>query len=323
VLQREKGIAATLSASDNLDTELATTISEVRSVRDFLDTVIANLNKGIATSNVTDATIAADLASASAARASINGTLSALTGAQTGLKSARSGINVAQQTLAQGVTGGQPEDVQAAQAGINQAQAGLAAAQAAYEHSVIRSPISGTINSFSLKHGDYVSATSPVLTVANNGSLEIVAYVTEDDAKEIVPYSKVSIEGDGTGVVTLIAPAIDPVTKKIEVHVGVEDKSQLVNGQSVLLTLTRAIAATSKTTAPARVTVPISAIKIGPDSASIFTVNATSTLEAHIVTLGALLGDRVEITGGVTPDMQIVVDARGLREGETVVVHTP
>jgi len=43
-------------------------------------------------------------------------------------------------------------------------------------------------------------------------------------------------------------------------------------------------------------------------------------LVAHEVTLGALLGERVVIASGLTPDMRIVVDARGLREGEKVEV---
>jgi RND family efflux transporter MFP subunit len=322
ILSRERARSESLQSSDDLDAELSKTAAEVREVRDFLDTVISNLNKAIPTVEVGSAAIAANLTSVTAARASINGTLASISAAQASLKNARSGLSVAQQNLAQGEKGGQPEDVQASQAAVAQAQAGLASAQAAYEHSVIRAPISGTVNSFALKVGDFVTAASPVLTVANNGALEIVTYVTEADAKEIVPYSKVSIEGDGTGVVTRIAPAVDPVTKKIEVHVAVDDTDTLVNGQSVLLTLSRAIANTTKTVAPSRITVPISAIKIGPDSASVFTVDDSQKLVSHTVVLGDLLGDRVEIKSGISSDMMIVMDARGLHEGQTVVVKS-
>ena len=40
------------------------------------------------------------------------------------------------------------------------------------------------------------------------------------------------------------------------------------------------------------------------------------------ITFGAILGDRVTVTSGLTPDMEIVTDARGLAEAQIVVVDT-
>jgi multidrug efflux pump subunit AcrA (membrane-fusion protein) len=52
----------------------------------------------------------------------------------------------------------------------------------------------------------------------------------------------------------------------------------------------------------------------------IFTVDYENKLVSHDVKIGRLLGDRVEILSGLTNDMKIVEDARGLRDGEIVVV---
>ncbi len=314
-LAREAAISDSLSSSSDLAAEISTMQAEVRAARNFLDLIVSALNKAIPTPSISTTAIATYLAEATAVRTSLTSTLSALSGATQNLSSSQSALDVARKNLEQGVSGGQVEDVAAAKAAVKQAQGGLAAARANLEKTIIRAPISGTINSFSLKRGDYVQMSSPVLTVANNGSLEVVTYVSENDAREIAVGQPVSIE-QASGVVTRIAPALDPVTKKIEVRVGVSDPKGLINGQSVLVSIVRTRVSSGDT---ARITIPIAAIKVESERTVVFTVD-TGILVAHEVELGALLGDRVVISAGLTLDMRIVVDARGLREGEKVEV---
>ncbi len=311
LLTRESGKSTNLSTSDDLMAELTATETEVRTVRDFLDTLIAALNTGIPTNDFSASTIAGYVSAAQTARTLINGSLSSIT-------AARQGLATADKNLQQGVAGAQSEDIAAAQAALKQSQGALAAAQAALEKAIIRAPISGTINSFSLERGDYVQATTPVLTVANNGALEVIAYVTEQDASDIRVGENVILEDGATGVVTRVAPALDPITKKIEVRIGVSRvDNSLINGQSVLASIPREHTMTT-TASSTPLTIPISAIKVGTDNSVVFTVNDAHLLVAHTVTLGALLGDRVTVTDGLTSDMQIVTDARGLRDGQEV-----
>ena len=314
-LAREAAISDSLTASSYLAAEIATTQTEVRAARNFLDLIVSALNKAIPSPSASSAQIATYLAEATAVRTSLTSTLTALSGATQGLSSTQSALEVARKNLEQGVTGGQPEDVSAAKAAVKQAQGGLAAARANLEKSIIRAPISGTVNSFSLKRGDYVQMSSPVLTVANNGSLEVVTYISENDAREVSVGQPVSIE-QASGIVTRIAPALDPVTKKIEVRIEVNDPKGLINGQSVLVSIVRTRSVSGDT---ARITIPIAAVKVEAERTTVFTLNV-DVLVAHEVTLGALLGERVVIASGLTPDMRIVVDARGLREGEKVEV---
>ncbi len=317
ILDRQQAVGRTISVNSDLVTELNNTESDVRAARAFFDLIIRSLNAAVPSANVSAATISSYQASAIAARASLNASLSAITAAKENLAAKEQGITIAQKNQEQGVTGGQPEDVAGAQAGLKQAQGALAAARANLEKTYIRAPISGTINSFSLKRGDYVQMTSPVLTVANNGALEIIAYVTENDAKDIAVGSKVEIEETVSGVVTRVAPALDPVTKKIEVRIGVStNAAELVNGQSVSIAVTRANARIASKIS--KITVPIAAIKIGADKTVVFTVDAENKLVAHEVVVGSLLGDRVILNEGATADMAIVTDARGLREGQVV-----
>lgn len=306
ILIREAAQSGTISTSADLLAELQATQKELRTIRDFLDTVIKTLNNGIATNNITDSTIATYSATANAARSAIVASLSALVSAQQSIETSQKGADVGTGSSA---------------AALTQAQAGLAAARAGLEKTVIRAPISGTLNSFSLKRGDYLAAGSIAAVIANNGALEVVAYVTEGDARELVAGATASIETkDGTvrGTVTRVAPALDPQTKKVEVRVGITDgTAKLLNGQSVTVSINRQVKAASSTT---RITLPLSALKVGADSISVFTLDENNKLVAHTVTLGTLLGDRVVIESGVTADMKIVVDARGLQPGQSVLL---
>jgi hypothetical protein len=52
----------------------------------------------------------------------------------------------------------------------------------------------------------------------------------------------------------------------------------------------------------------------------VFTVNEDNTLATHEVVLGEVQGSMVMVTDGVTPNMIIVRDARGLQNGQKVEV---
>lgn len=306
ILSREQGRASTLTTTDDLQAELTKTESELRVARDFLDSVVATLNGGIANNSMPQATINTYLATANAARSTVIGSLSAVV-------SARQSLQTATQNSADG--NGQAS---ASQASLTSAQGTLAAARANLERSIIRAPISGTINSLNLKRGDFVQMTSPVLTVANNHALEVISYITPNDAPRIAVGDQATLNGSIAGTITKIAPAIDPLTKKIEVRIGITSNSTLINGQSVSISF---VSAARPTTTPVtRLSIPLTALKIGATETSVFTLSASSTLEMHPVTIGELLGDRVVITNGLTEDMVIVTDARGLRAGQTVTV---
>jgi multidrug efflux pump subunit AcrA (membrane-fusion protein) len=60
---------------------------------------------------------------------------------------------------------------------------------------------------------------------------------------------------------------------------------------------------------------------ITPREVYVFTVDSTSSLVSVPVELGTLLGEEVEIKTGLSPDMQIVKDARGLKPGDVVTIN--
>ena len=305
ILKREETARTTILSKDTVIAELETTQAELVTVRTFLSNLTLALSGAIPNASVSAATITQYQTDANTA-------LSTVTGLQTSATSVVTAIKSAQENLTQGTGNATNADVASAEASVDFARASL-------ENTIIRAPISGTINFINLDQGSFVSAGTSVVRIANNNALEIVTQVSDTDARGIRVGASVSIEGGTTGRVTRMAPAADPVTKKVEVRIGVTNGASLINGGTVSLSIARpAEAVAASTNAP--LIVPISALKIGAEDTTVFTVDETDSLVPHVVTLGTLLGERVVIMEGITPDMEIVADARGLKPGQKVLI---
>lgn len=305
----------TLSNSSDLVAELDVVENETVRVKNYLDDLSLAFSHAIPDASISQTSIDGFKASNGLARSGISGTLSAIGGARSTLNAGIANSKVAANTLAQTSRGSSL----AADAGLKTALGSLNAAQARLEKTIVRSPISGTINSLAVETGDFISPFADVAVVSNNGALEVLAYATDEDAKIIDVGSKVTINDSVEGVITRIASALDPKTKKIEVRIGIiKNGGTLINGQSVRIAAARAVAAPAKKDEVLQI--PLSALKITPTGSVVFSVSASNTLVAHPVKEGTLLGEQIIIAEGLTPDMIIVTDARGLRDGEKVSV---
>lgn len=294
---RQHGVAASFTSLSDLTGELAALENELRDVRTYLDSVLKVLNAGVVREDISAATISGYVTSVTAARAGVTASLSAVIAARTSLDP-------------QGA-------VSASAASVKQAQGAYNAALAALEKTIIRSPIAGTLNNFTVKLGDTVAAQQEVAIVSNNAALEAVTYVTEEDKNRIAVGQKVGIEGGTEGTITKIAPALDPVTRRIEVRIGLPSGATFTNGQSVRVELARNSAVKP---AAGPISIPINAIKIEAERAIVYTV-VDGKLVAKEIKLGKLSGASAQITSGLTLDDEIVVDARGLKEGQEVEIQ--
>ncbi len=315
ILKARSARDLTLTTESDLRAELDAVQAETQVVKDYLDQLSLAYSHAIPDSSVTTATIVGFQASNGLARSEISGTLTAIGGARSALNGAIAGTKVAANTVTQSSQG----STLAADANVKAALGALNGAQSRLEKTVVRSPISGTINSLSVEMGDFISPFADIAVISNNGALEVIAYATDEDAKVLKVGGKVTLNDTVTGVITRIASALDPKTKKIEVRIGLTgDKGGLINGQSVRITAARALATPGKKASVLQI--PLSALKITPTGSVVFTVSASSTLIAHEVKQGTLLGNQIVITEGLTPDMIIVTDARGLKDGAAVTV---
>jgi RND family efflux transporter MFP subunit len=244
----------------------------------------------------------------------------ALAAARSGVAGVLSAVAAAKDTYQHGNV----SSTASVDASITSALGGLRAAQANLEKTIIRAPISGTINFLPIHVGDYVTQLMHVATVAQNGALEIVAYTSADSRNDLVVGGKVTVEGSFPGVITSVSPALDPVTKQIEVHIAVTGKNDLENGQSVRVSLPTANAkpavVSTTATSTAALMLPLAAVKLEADRRIVFTVGTDNRLVAHPVEIGEVRGDKITVTTTLPSDLVIVIDARGLAEGEEVKV---
>jgi RND family efflux transporter MFP subunit len=314
LLAHAKTLSTNVTA-DKIDANATALSEDAQKVITFLNNLVQAANEAQTSQNVSATALATFQASAGAARGEVVAAVSALASAKSSYDSATASA----QSASNSATIGSQNDIAAAQANLKQALGALNSAKAALEKTIVRSPISGTVVSLAVTRGDFVSAFTQVADISNPGALEVVTNVTPSDAKTLTVGGKATI-GDGvTGVITSIAPALDPTTGKIQVKVGITgSQSKLTDGDTTTVLLERGDGKASAT-APATIRIPIIAAKITPTGPVVFTVSS-STLEAHSIVFGPIVGEQVEVSEGLTIDMAIVSDARGLSNGQKVVV---
>ncbi len=309
----------TLTVDSDLLSELSIVQAEVQMVKTYLDDLFTAYSKALPDASFSQTTLEAGKSTTQGARQQVLGSLSSVIGSKTSLSS-----SITASQVAGSVTSEAAGTLATAEAQVKQALGAYNGALSRYQKTIIRSPITGTINSLSVDTGDYVGAFTQIAVVSNNGALEVVSSVNEDDAKRITVGAKATINTTIEGVVTRVASAVDPLTKKMEVRIGVKDvAATLINGQSVRVSVaknTKTQGASSPSLGISPILIPLSALKLTPQGANVFTVSTTSTLIALPVKEGAILGDQIQILSGLDGSESIVVDARGLKADMEVVV---
>jgi multidrug efflux pump subunit AcrA (membrane-fusion protein) len=302
-----------------LDTALTEAQRDLTRIKSFLDSISAFVSEQTLDDDFTAADKSAQEGALIGARASIDGARAAVAGARQGLAAALTAEVAASGSESKLATGDRPEDVRIVEAGVLSARGAYAGALAGLERTLIRTPIAGTVTTFNVGRGDFVSMQEVVAVVANEKALEIEAFVSESARERITIDAPVRIDGTYDGVVTSVAPGLDPVTKKSRITVGVTGDAPLVNGSFAEIAFTGST--TLSVEKPTSETlIPITAIKVLPSGLAVFTVRDDGTLEARTVKEGTILGDRMLIQEGLPKDLAIVIDVRGLIEGENVTI---
>ncbi|KKS36836.1 MAG: hypothetical protein UU98_C0020G0019 [Parcubacteria group bacterium GW2011_GWD2_42_14] len=325
ILESWKQKTATSISDDALDARLMEAERDLERIKTFLNSISSYISEQTIDANLTSATKSAQEATVLGARSNISSAQNLVHGARNGLTAAKSGSQVASLSSDVVLSGARSEDVAAAQAGVTQAQGALAGAYAQLENTLIRTPISGTVSTLNATRGDFLSSFDVVAVVANEGALEIEVFVSDSVRDRIVVGGPVLIDGKYQGMVTSISPGLDPVTKKSRVTVGITSDATLTNGAFVEVAFQGNEPETEKTTQQATTTefsIPISAIKVLPRGFAVFTVKEDNTLEAHPIQEGPILGSKMLVPEGLTADIMIVNDVRGISEGDAVVVNT-
>ena len=237
----------------------------------------------------------------SAARNAISGALNSLQASQTALKTAAEALNLK-------LAGATNEQIQQAQASVDAIKATLA-------KTAIAAPINGKVSYIDANIGELATPGQLIATVVNPNALQVKSYASEADLASIAIGNQVAIDGNATGIVKNISPAVDPQTKKAEIIVMVTKNGSpsIIIGQSVSLKII------SKTLgANTMYLLPIAAVQFSGAQNSVLVVNQNNIIEQIPVTTGELIGENVQITNGLMPNMKILSSVRGFKSGDKV-----
>tara|TARA_B100002051_G_scaffold276537_1_gene325506 strand:+ start:5832 stop:7370 length:1539 start_codon:yes stop_codon:yes gene_type:complete len=295
----------TISSDSDLGAELQYASESVQNVINTIDTFIAVFNQQENSDRYSDAELQSFSTTFTSLRANLISTQSSLDAALTGLDAAADTLERAQLSSVGSVNS-------AADAQVKQALGSLRSAQANLAKTILRTPISGTINSLSVRTGDFINNFDTVAIVANNEALEVVTYISDTERSMISEGDTVLIEGQYEGVVTSIAPAVDPVIKKTQVRIATEG-ANIQNGDTVRISKE----ASDQATVLETVRVPLTAVKFDLEDGYMFTIS-DGRLVSVPVEIGNVFGSSVEILSGITSSDEFVVDARGLQVDEEV-----
>ena len=106
------------------------------------------------------------------------------------LHAAQLRVKTAKAALRQAENGGlqvqaKRREAQAAVESIHQRRADLVAAQTTAGYAVLRSPISGIVTKRAMNPGDVADPSTPVVEVANSGSLDLSASIPDEEGDEV------------------------------------------------------------------------------------------------------------------------------------------
>lgn len=299
---------ALLTISSDTTTEMAHARSTIQNSILMVDIFISIFQKERSDSQYTDEEYRSFVSSFTNHRTTLNGLLNSLATAESNVVSATENVERAQ------LSGGSSSSLASAQ--ITQARGVLQAAEANYNKTIIRTPISGTIATLAVRSGDYASPQSLVAKITNTDGVEITTYISESERVFFRIGDEVIINESATGTVSAISPTIDSNTQKIEMRIAVTD-TIIKPGSAVSISIPKTQTAEVQTNES--ITIPITAIKFTNTAGAIFVVE-NDILVAKPVTLGTVTGTKVTVLSGIEYDTEFVVDARGKNAGEKVTV---
>jgi len=206
-----------------------------------------------------------------------------------------------------------PVELERAVAQVAQAQAGVTALKANVAYTQIRAPFSGVVQSRKVNEGDFVGPGMPLLELVGDGEQELVATLSEDEARGLKTGSKVAFESEGVegqAQVTGLAPGGDPYSHKGTLRARVLKPKGLRQG-SFARVLVPGLPATPG------VSVPRSALVQRGELTGVF-IAKKDHAELRWISLGEGDGTYLSVRSGLKASEQVIDHPGALQDGQPI-----
>jgi RND family efflux transporter MFP subunit len=215
-------------------------------------------------------------------------------------------VKAAEARLTQIKAGARVEDVQAAQAQVQQADAAVDLAKSQLGNAVITAPISGVVASRAVDPGEMTSPGLPVFTIVNTAEVYADVSLTEGLIGKVTNGENVEVAVDAypgrifTGRLTNLSPVADPRTRAFSGRIRLANKDgQLKPGMF-------AAAKFATESHKNAVLIPADAVVDRNGDQIVFVVQKATSVERTIKT-GIGDGRSVEVLSGLSQGEQLVV----------------
>jgi RND family efflux transporter MFP subunit len=207
---------------------------------------------------------------------------------------------------------------QTALARLNAASAKVQADELRLAQTRVVAPDDGVISARAATVGSLTQPGQELFRLIRNGRLEWRAEITANELARVTPGMTATLQPPGVpagtrvqGKVRMVAPTVDAQTRNALVYVDLPAGNPLRAGMFV-----RGEVQVGRGTA---LTLPQGAVLLRDGLAYVYRVGPDNRVAEVKVELGRRVGDRVEITRGVTPDMRLVASGAGfLADGDVV-----
>jgi membrane fusion protein (multidrug efflux system) len=201
------------------------------------------------------------------------------------------------------------------------ARANLRQMQIEYERGFLKAPLTGMVNHLFVDEGEFVDKGKPFVDLVNVDKIKINVNVPELDVRYLKSGQKTMVRVDAfpdrelMGLIDFVAYKADPATKTFHVKVIVDNSSHDIRpGMIARVVFLRRII-------PDALTAPIFSI-VDKGGERILFVEKDGVVQARTISIGAIEGDKVQITKGLQPgDNLIVVGQKEVEEGMKVRVQ--
>ena len=204
-------------------------------------------------------------------------------------------------------------ELEQAQAQVAQAQAGVTALKANIAYTQIRAPFSGIVQSRKVNEGDFVGPGMPLLELVGDGEQELVASLSDDEAKGLKAGSRLKFETEGIqgeAQITALAPGGDATSHKGTVRAKVLKPKGLRQGSFARL-LVPGLPATPG------LSVPRTALVQRGELTGVF-IAREGHAELRWLSLGEGSGSYLSVRSGLKAGEQVIDQPGSLQDGQPI-----
>jgi len=241
--------------------------------------------------------------------------------AKVALVQAQSQFDTAQQHLKSLQSVGRTEQLKNIAAQRDAAKAHYDSAAAAASYAEIRSPIDGVVADRPLNVGEMASSGAVIFSIVDSSRVVARANVPVQQAAAIGigrPATISTPDGEASGKVTVVSPAVDPSTTTVQVWVEAQNpREKFKSGVAAQISVDAA-------TIDDAIIIPAAALLAGDEGDRVMIAGSDSLAHEHKVQTGAREGDSVQVTHGLTAgDQVIVAGALGLDDKAKIQIMKP